>query len=161
MTKSRRVFIIVGALVVMLSAGTHYVVSRAELPPFVASQPIVMKMRRKCETCPNYTITLTSDGNLIYEGTDYARVQGVRTVLVDAGTVRGLLADFVQSEFVELESTYPSPGSDRMTVSISIEMDGLSKSVLSEDRYGPALVLELEQKMDDLPGMRMLSGWTH
>lgn len=160
MTPSRRAFIVVIALAVILCAGTYYVASRAELPPIVATQPIVMKMRRLCEACPNYTITLISDGVLTYEGTDHARVQGVHTVFVDREIVTELLADFVQSEFLELDNIYPAPGSDRMVVTISIEMSDLSKSVLSEDRYGPAL-LELERKMDDLPGIRRLSGWTH
>jgi hypothetical protein len=127
----------------------------------VSSQPIAMRMRRTCQTCPNYVITLTGDGVVTYEGTDRARVQGVHTTRIDARLASDLLVDFLQSEFTELESVYPSPGDNRMTVTLSVEMNGFAKAVLSEDRYGPATLLELERKMDDLPGMRALSGWTH
>lgn len=119
-----------------------------------------MKLRRTCVGCPNYTITLRSDGRLIYEGGDYARVRGVHTFHVPAEVVMDVLADFTHPDFFELENVYPSPGVAWITLSLSVEMNGVSKSVLSEDRYGPAVLLALERKMDDLPGMRSLSGWT-
>jgi hypothetical protein len=133
----------------------------AERLTLVSERPIIMKLRRTCQACPNYTITLTGDGTLTYEGGANARVQEQRSIRVDAGVVNAMLNEFVQSEFSELDNTYPSPADGHMTVSLSIEMNGLSKAVLSEDRYGPASLIELERKMDDLPGMRALSGWTH
>ena len=149
------------ALVLSLGAITCYAVWRAGVPPVVAVQPIIMRMHRTCTACPNYSITLTSDGLLTYEGSDYALVRGTRTSVVDAATVDAFIADFLQSDFPELENNYPSPGTERVSMSLSIEMNGFSKGVLSEDRYGPTLLLELGQKFDDLPGMRALSGWTY
>jgi len=119
-----------------------------------------MKLRRTCIGCPNYTITLTSDGRLTYEGGEYTRVRGVHTFRIPPDVVLDMLADFTHPDFFELESVYPSPGVPWITMSLSIEMNDLSKSVLSEDRYGPAVLLALERKMDDLPAMRSLSGWT-
>ncbi|MCL6510199.1 MAG: DUF6438 domain-containing protein [Anaerolineae bacterium] len=124
------------------------------------SRPIVMKLRRTCIGCPNYTITLTSDGRLTYEGGEYTRVRGVHTFRIPPDVVLDMLADFTHPDFFELENVYPSPGVPWITMSLSIEMNDLSKSVLSEDRYGPAVLLALERKMDDLPAMRSLSGWT-
>ena len=114
-----------------------------------------------CISCPNYTITLTGDGTLIYQGGDFATVSGTRQLTLDPTTVTDLMLDFIQPDFLELENIYPTPGSQRMTVSLSIEMGGLSKAVLSEDGYGPALLLNLAHKMDDLPSMRAFSGWPH
>lgn len=147
--------------VVMLSTAIVIVAIRPGLSQMIPPQPIKMKMQRTCLACPNYTITLMSDGQLMYEGADYTRLQGVRTTIVGVATATDLLTEFTQSEFFELENIYASPGSARMTVSISIEMNGVTKAVLSEDRYGPVLLLQLERKMDDLPGMRSLSGWPH
>lgn len=123
--------------------------------------PIVMKLRRSCWTCPNYSITLTGDGELTYVGTAHTHAPGMLTTSVDAATVNDLMRDFLQSEFPDMENIYPAPGTDRMIVTLSIEMDGFSKSVMSEERYGPQMRLVLERKMDDLPGMRALSGWAH
>ena len=120
-----------------------------------------VKLRRTCVACPNYTITLMGDGTLIYEGADLALVPGTRKIYIDAMTASEIFDHFVNSEFTELSNTYPSPGPDRMTVSLSLEMPGVSKAILSEDGYGPALLQELEHRIDDLPGMRALSGWTH
>ena len=71
-----------------------------------------------------------------------------------------LFEDFTQSEFIEMDNTYPAPGPDRMTVSLTMQIGDFTKSVFSEQAYGPALRQELERKLDDLPGMRALSGWT-
>lgn len=125
-----------------------------------APEPIVMKLRRTCYGCPNYTITLHSDGRLIYEGRDNTRVRGVHTFRMPADVVVDVLADFTHPDFLELENIYPAPGMAWIVLSLSIEMNGMSKSVLSEDRYGPAVLLAIERKMDNLPGMRALSGWT-
>ncbi len=122
---------------------------------------MMMKLRRTCTTCPNYTITLTGDGLLTYEGGERALVQGVHKSYIDTELATALFNEFVQSEFLEMDNTYPAPGEDHMGVALFVETAGLSKGVFSEERYGPALRQELERKMDDLPGMRALSGWTH
>ena len=125
-------------------------------------QPIVIRMRRTCERCPNYAISLASDGHLTYEGLDRVRVAGVRESTLDPWTTAQAIHDFIQSGFYDLEKSYPSPGK-HMIVSMSIEMSGtgMSKIVESEDRYGPLLIIELEHLFDDLPGMRDLSGWAY
>lgn len=125
-----------------------------------APRPIVMKLRRTCYGCPNYTITLHSDGRLIYEGGDNARVRGVHAFRVPPDVVMDVLADFTHPDFLELENIYPAPGIAWIVLSLTVEMNGMSKSVLSEDRFGPAVLLAIERKMDNLPGMRALSGWT-
>ena len=163
MILTQRVLIRVIALGVSLGLGfeSYHALPLINPQAVIAPRPIVLKMRRTCEACPNYAITASSAGILTYEGGDYALVRGVRTYFVDASVLNGVIADFVQSDFVELDSIYPAPGSNHMTLSLSIEMDGLSKDVLSEDRYGPVVLQQLEQAMDDLPGLRSLSGWTH
>ncbi|BCX02072.1 MAG: hypothetical protein KatS3mg053_0010 [Candidatus Roseilinea sp.] len=137
---------------------THF--ERAPAFSLASPQPIVMKLRRTCVGCPNYVITLRSDGRLIYEGGDHTRVRGTHAFNVPPEVVMNVLADFTHPDFFELDNVYPSPGVPWITLSLSIEMNGVSKSVLSEDRYGPAVLLAIERKMDDLPGMRSLSGWT-
>lgn len=130
--------------------------------PSPPPQPIVIRMRRTCERCPNYVITLTSDGHLTYEGGDRARVTGLHESMLDPLTTATAIHDFIQSGFYDLENSYPSPGK-HMIVAITIEMSGasMSKTVESEDRYGPLLITELERMIDNLPGMRDLSGWAY
>jgi hypothetical protein len=157
----RAIILLVVALAALLSVGTYHAASRAELPAPAPPKPIAMKLRRMCWTCPNYMIVLTSDGTLTYEGQDKAHVSGVRHYKVDPAIVQDMLMKFLESGYLELENTYPAPGADKMTVYLSIEMSDLTKAVMSEDRYGPSVLIELERAMDDLPGMRALSGWVH
>jgi hypothetical protein len=162
MIRLRRVaFVLVAALAVLLGVGTYHAASRAELTSPVPPKPIAMKLRRMCWMCPNYAIVLTSDGMLTYEGQANALVSGARRYRVDAAVVQDMLMKFLESGYLELENSYPSPGADKMTVSLSIEMNDLTKAVMSEDRYGPQVLIDLERAMDDLPGMRALSGWVH
>lgn len=149
-------------LSVVLATGAS-IASASPIPWLIQSapKPMLMKLRRICTSCPNYTITLAGDGTLTYTGGDFAVVQGTRELTLDQGAVTDLMLDFVQPDFLEMENIYPTPGTERMTLSLSIEMGGLSKAVLSEDGYGPALLLNLAHKIDDLPNMRAFSGWPH
>ena len=131
-------------------------------PPLPAhNNDLRMRLRRTCLACPNYTITLLGNGELIYSGGDLALVPGTRLFKLDEAAVSAILSDFLQPQFLELDNSYPSPGTQKMTVSLLIEMNGLSKEVFSENAHGPTVLHDLEQRIDDLPGMRALSGWTH
>lgn len=160
MMSPRRIVLGVVLLGVALSTGAPNA-SPATRPAAPAPKPMVMKLHRICGSCPNYSITLTGDGVLTYTGGDFAVVQGTRQFILDQAAVTDLMLDFIQPDFLEMENIYPTPGTERMTLSLSIEMGGLSKAVLSEDGYGPALLLNLAHKMDDLPDMRAFSGWTY
>ncbi len=134
---------------------------RDAIQPFAPAKPIVMKLSRSGSSCPNYSITLTGDGHLIYNGRERTVVAGIHESDIDMWTISAVINDYIQSGFFELENTYPSPGIDKMVVTLTIEMSGASKSVYSEDRYGPLLIQEMERRMDDLPGMRAMTGWIH
>ena len=164
MTSTRRVKWGAIVLVIALCVGGYAAsapVSLSNLSKFIQPQPMLMKLRRTCTTCPNYTITLTGDGLLTYDGGEFALVQGMHTSYVDTELAMTLFTEFVQSEFLEMDSSYPAPGENWMSVTLLVETAGFAKGVYSEERYGPALRQMLERKMDDLPGMRALSGWTH
>jgi|GEM_PF-2659835 len=160
MLLARRVLLGMVLLGVVFALGVHAAPHAAWLG-VPAPRPMLMRLRRVCGACPNYTITVAGDGTLTYQGGDFAVVQGTRQLVLDPMAVTDLMLDFIQPDFLEMENVYPTPGTERMTVSLSIEMGGLSKAVLSEDGYGPALLLNLIHKMDDLPTIRALSGWPH
>ncbi len=143
------------------TTGVVVINARDAIQPPGSAKPIVMKLSRAGSSCPNYSILLTGDGRLTYNGHERTVIAGVQESDIDVWTTSALINDFIQSGFFELENTYPSPGSDKMVVTLTIEMNGASKSVYSEDRYGPLLIQEMERRMDDLPGMRALTGWIH
>jgi len=145
---------------VIAIAATGVLIEQVAKAP--SPQPIVLRMRRVCQSCPNYVIRLTSDGDLSYEGGERTRITGLHERKLDPITTATIIHDFIESGFYDLENEYPSPV-HHMTVFISIEMSDtrMSKVVASEDRYGPLLIVELERLFDDLPGMRDLSGWAY
>lgn len=143
-----------------LCVGIILAAVQMDVPTLLQPQTRLLKLRRVCDGCPNYTISLTGDGVLTFDGGDFALAHGVRQSYVDRAVADALFDAFVQSEFIDMEGNYPSPGTEKMTVSLTVQIGSYTKSVFSEDRYGPALRLELERRMDDLPGMRAVSGWT-
>ncbi len=152
------VIVLVAAIIAITVVVTN---TRAADTTLTPTKPIVMKLSRSGSACPNYSITLTGDSHLTYNGMGSTIVAGMHESDIDGWTTSAVINDFIQSGFLELENTYPSPGSDKMVVVITIEMNGASKTVYSEDRYGPLLIQEMEHRMDDLPGMRALTGWIH
>jgi hypothetical protein len=135
--------------------------SGASVPGLLQPEQRVVKLRRYCDDCPNYTITLTGDGLLTFEGSDYATYPGKRVFLLDDVTVNAVFDDFVLSDYLEMDNSYTAPGENKMTCSLTLQIGGFTKSVYSEDRYGPTLRQKLETRLDNLPEMRALSGWIH
>ncbi len=148
-------------LVVAAAALSIAAIAQARGRTLVASKPIVMRMQRSCWTCPNYAITVNSDGMVTFDGSAHTRMPGSHVVWVDARVASNLISDFIQADVFGMDEFYTSPGSDAMMVTFTFEIDGQTKTVHVEDRFGPMALLEIEQRLDDLPGMRALSGWAY
>ncbi len=149
------------ALMATLAMAGIGLVAQAGGRTLVASKPIVMQMRRSCWTCPNYSITVTSDGMARFDGSAHTRMPGSHIVWLDASVTSNLISDFIQVDLFGMDKYYSSPGSNAMLVTMTFEIDGQTKTVHIEDRFGPTALLEIEMQMDDLPGMRTLSGWAY
>ena len=102
--------------------------------------------------CPAYTLRLDSH-SIRYEGTSSTVVEGVHNDIADSAAVRQLAKRFLDADFYSFADEYTAPVTDLPTDTISISIDGRTKSIAD---YGgiavgmPFAVSDLEGAVDIL-----------
>ena len=105
--------------------------------------------------CPVYTVTITGEGAVRYEGRNHVDAVGVRTATIPAADVARLVARFDEVGFDRLQDAYRSQATDLPTFTISITRNGHTKTVVD---YGgvsagmPRAVRDLEDEIDRVAG---------
>ena len=112
-------------------------------------------------SCPAYSVTVTGDGSVSYEGRYQVAFLGAHRGSVSAHNAVELLRLFEEADFFSLNDEYRMGFSDAATRTITIEIDGRRKSVV--DYVGleagmPLSVANLETAIDRLSGVER---WTH
>lgn len=105
--------------------------------------------------CPVYTVTITGEGAVRYEGRNHVDAVGVRTATIPPADVARLVARFDEVGFDRLQDAYRSQATDLPTFTISITRNGQTKTVVD---YGgvsaglPRAVRDLEDEIDRVAG---------
>jgi hypothetical protein len=103
--------------------------------------------------CPDYSVTITGDGEVRYEGRRFVNVGGRQTAMIPAADVDRLLARFDAIGFDTLRDEYRAHVTDLPTYVITLERNGRSKRVLD---YGgvsagmPEAVRDLQDEIDSV-----------
>jgi hypothetical protein len=101
--------------------------------------------------CPDYTVTISGDGQVAYEGRRFVNVAGRQSATIPAADVQRLLARFDAVGFNNLRDEYRAHVTDLPTYTITLERNGRTKRVLD---YGgisagmPEAVRELQGEID-------------
>ncbi len=125
---------------------------------------ITMKQENHCgciDCCPVYSIKITGDGTVEYEGTSAVPVKGKQVYSIQIDQVKELVAEFYKADFFSLKDKYTTKDNGDGTVSMidhtapvttSITIKGRTKSVY--DFYGaPEKLEELEKKIYEISGV--------
>ena len=103
-------------------------------------------------TCPVYTVSMSEDGRVTYEGLQHVRVSGKQAWTIDPAKVRALADDMEKAGFFEMRDEYTARVTDLPTV-ITILMRG-SRTKTVKDYFGaPPALKELEQRIDAVSGV--------
>src|SRR2546428_8088531 len=130
----------------LLACGTFGV--RAQEQP----QVVITLERTVCYgTCPAYTLRITGDGSVEYEGMRYVRVIGKATARISPDVVRRLVTEFERIGYFDLEDKYTAMVTDNPTTTTSIRIDTRFKRVI-DYVAGPQALKELEQRIDEVAG---------
>lgn len=113
--------------------------------------------------CPIYTLTVSADGTVTYEGTDFVEVTGQETANLSESEVI-LLFEVVQAaDYFSFEDRYATEATDLPTTSTTVTMNGQTKVVEhyglgcdNEAENAPAELCELEALMEDIA---ISNGW--
>jgi len=105
--------------------------------------------------CPDYTVTITGDGHVRYDGRRFVNALGQRTAEIPAADVERLLARFDAVRFESLRDAYRANVTDLPTFTIRLTRNGRTKTVVD---YGgtsagmPEAVRDLQDEIDRMAG---------
>ena len=144
------------------SQGASYS-GQAVIPQDVPQDLMITLERTMCYwRCPTYTLTITADGAVIFEGRHFVKQEGatIKSVISRDG-LKQLMAEFDRVKFFSLEDDYmhdprvcAEDRYDSPSAFTSIRIDGKSKTV--RHYYGcrgpkvPRELIELEFKIDKI-----------
>ncbi len=114
-------------------------------------------------TCPVYTLTLTADGAVVYEGIRFVDVEGRQTASLGPQEVRQIAQAVVDAHFFDLEDEYTVQATDLPSITLTITMDGRTKQVYhhgvgcgTELDTAPPGLCALEGLLEGIP---VANGW--
>jgi hypothetical protein len=106
--------------------------------------------------CPIYKLTISANGTVDYEGIRFVRIEGKRRSKINASQIEELVASIKNADFFSLEDEYVTPATDLPSITLSITLDGQTKSIW---HYGfldcgsenaPQELCELESKIEEV-----------
>ncbi len=104
--------------------------------------------------CPDYTVTISGEGTIAYEGRRYVGVTGKRTAHVEPAVVRALVREFEAVDFFSLRDAYRDGDvTDMPSTFVSLRLGKRFKRI--EDYVsGPKALRDLEDRIDEVAGTR-------
>ncbi|MBI1257727.1 MAG: hypothetical protein GC204_09675 [Chloroflexi bacterium] len=84
-------------------------------------------------TCPVYTVTIYTDGRVVYNGEQFVDVKGEQTSSIDPATVEQLIAGFEAVGYFDWNDSYTDMYiTDQPYITTTVRRDGVTKQI---DRY--------------------------
>jgi hypothetical protein len=132
------------ALAVLLSSGA------------VAVQPaddvVITLERTTCfGSCPAYTVTVTGDGRVEYEGRRFVHDIGRKSATISRADVARLMRAVERARYFDLEDRYTAPITDNPTTITTVRAAGRFKRVI-DYIVGPPALKDLEHAIDVVAG---------
>ena len=139
-------------------------VENCEFQRPIPSDTLITLQRTNCFfTCPDYMVTISADGKVVFQGNANVKVKGESEAFISPEKVELLIKSFKKAKFFSLRNRYSLPedgcriyDGDASSATISIVLNGKSKSI---DHYlgchqkkGTAVraLIELEGLIDEL-----------
>jgi hypothetical protein len=106
-------------------------------------------------TCPSYTVTISGDGSVEYNGGRFTAISGTHRSQVSYEDVSNLIEKFRAADFFSLANEYHANVTDVPIFGVCLTIDGKNKQVTDYwgERAGmPHSVTELENEIDRVSG---------
>ena len=100
-------------------------------------------------SCPDYSLTITSDGKVTFEGRHHTKVIGTKTTTIDQVKMAELALEVKKADFFDLLDEYSARVTDNPTYTLSIRMGGKSKTVTNY-ATGPRRLYLLQDRIDQI-----------
>ena len=132
---------------------TWLILCAALLQAPASPAPVAITIERTAcyGACPVYSLEITGDGTVTYQGRQFVRVVGRATAMISPEAVRQLVAEFERIHYFDLQNIYTAHITDLPTTTTSIRIGERFKKVV--DHYGGPNELEkLEDRIDEVAG---------
>ena len=110
--------------------------------------PLVTMSRTGCYgTCPQYKISIYSDGLIMYNGTRFVKRLGCFKSKITSSQIDFIKSELRKISFFDLDSEYISPITDIPSVITEVTLDGFTHRV--RDRLdGPRFLKDFYKRLD-------------
>ena len=101
--------------------------------------------------CPVYRVSISDDGEVVYNGEQFVNVRGEQRARIASEAVRALLAQFDTIGFDQLQDEYRAPVTDHPTYTVTLTRNGRSKTVVDYAGVNagmPRAVRDLQAEID-------------
>jgi hypothetical protein len=120
-------------------------------------------------TCPNYKLTIFSDGRVEYEGIRFVKKMGKATGHISPAKLHKLVREFINIDYLNLpdsfqpgETTCPQQATDMPSANTSLSWQGRSKAIRHYHGCSGVSTLELltklENKIDQTVNVKQWTG---
>jgi hypothetical protein len=130
--------------------------------------PVITLERTACfGRCPVYTLAVSADGTVQYEGKAHVAHLGVASAQVEPSRIRALLSELEQAGYFSFAERYlasePACGryvTDSPSVITSVQLQGRIRRIVHDYGCGnaPGALTVLEQRIDDVLGSARWTG---
>lgn len=120
--------------------------------PAQENDAMITMSRTACYgTCPIYSVSISGDGEVVYNGRGFVHAVGERRAQIPAADVSALLRRFDEIGFMQLQDEYRARITDHPSTIVTLTRGGQSKRVVdyAGTRAGmPEAVRELQAEID-------------
>lgn len=124
-------------------------------------EPVVISMERRGtgDLAPVYSLTISSDGTVMYDGIKNVKIKGLQRTHISEKSVEELVHEFINIYYFALKDRYGESDSSNQPFTLtSISMARKSKKVIHHHgSLAPQGLSALEDKIDAMTGS---SQWT-
>ncbi len=120
-----------------------------------APMSVTLERTRCFGFCPDYTVTIRDNGEVIYNGRNFVGTTGEQRAQAAPADVARLHALIERANFFALRDEYRANISDIPSFRVTVEQGGRTKSVLDYGGQGvgmPAIVREIQDEIDRVAG---------
>jgi hypothetical protein len=118
-------------------------------------QDVVITLERTAcfGICPVYKLTVYGNGEVVYEGERFVKIEGRRTDSISEEKIRQLVSEFLKIDYFSLKDRYEERmATDLPSAITSITMEGKTKTTrhYHGDYSAPEELTELEDRIDEI-----------
>lgn len=109
--------------------------------------------------CPAYTVSISGDGAVVYDGERFVNVQGEQRAQIPAADVQRLLERFDTIRFDDMREEYRAHVTDLPTTTITLTRNGRTKRLVDYGGTSAGMPESVRQLQDEIDRVANTGRW--